>query len=100
MSLLTDSLQRFEALQSTDEVKTDLELTCTECGEVVCDIEHGDNLKVLAEVADEHECSGEIEDDDLGLSPFQRGRYEALEPHVGHDAALRDARSWPKKPEN
>jgi hypothetical protein len=62
MALLTDSLQRFEALQSTDEVKTDLELTCTECGEVVCDVEAGDNLKVLADVADEHVCTSETED--------------------------------------
>jgi len=63
MALLTDSLQRFEALASSDEVKTDLELTCTECGEVLCDIEHGDNLKVLCSVADEHECTPEDEED-------------------------------------
>jgi hypothetical protein len=59
MALLTDSLQRFEALQSDDDVKTDLELTCTDCGEVVCDIEHGDNLKILCSVADDHVCEPE-----------------------------------------
>jgi len=67
MPLLTDSLQRFEALQSTDQVKTDLELTCTECGEVVCDIEAGDNLKVLAEVANDHECE-DAEDEGEGVA--------------------------------
>jgi hypothetical protein len=65
MALITDSLQRFDACQSDDDLKTDLELTCSECGEVVCDIEPGDNLKVLAEVADAHVCSADagLEDD-------------------------------------
>jgi len=30
---------------------------------VLCDIEHGDNLKVLCSVADEHECTPEDEED-------------------------------------
>lgn len=64
MALLHDSLHRFEARQSDDHVKTDLELTCTECGEIVCDIEHGDTLATLAAVADEHECSDEGEDEE------------------------------------
>jgi len=65
MALLTDSLHRFDALQSDDEVKTDLELTCTECGTVVCDIEHGDNLKVLASVANDHVCPRDDDDEEI-----------------------------------
>jgi len=63
MALLTDSLHRFEARASDDVVKTDLELICTECDTVVCDIEHGDNLKVLASVADDHVCAPEDPED-------------------------------------
>jgi hypothetical protein len=50
----TDVLEQFETLQSDDEVKTDLELTCRECGEHVCDVEHGDTLGVLVRTADGH----------------------------------------------
>jgi hypothetical protein len=93
MALLTDSLQRFEALQSDDDVKTDLELTCTDCGEVLCDIEAGDNLKVLAEIADEHVCSEDFPPE--LASKEQRERYQALVDNgVEHAAALRDARTW------
>ena len=60
MTLLTDSLHRFTVRQSDDIVKTDLELTCDECGIVVCDVEANDNLKVLAECADEHTCDGPV----------------------------------------
>lgn len=55
-NLLDDYLNRFEARASDDEVKTDLELTCTECGMHICDIEAGDNLCVLAILAREHAC--------------------------------------------
>jgi hypothetical protein len=51
-------LGRFEALQSLDDVKRDLELTCTVCGQVLCDVEDGDELSVLAEMAAEHTCPG------------------------------------------
>lgn len=49
-------LDRFECLQSDDEVKTDLELTCVDCGEVVCDVEAGDILGVLARTVSDHTC--------------------------------------------
>jgi hypothetical protein len=49
----------FEAKQSDDDLKRDLELTCAECGEVVCDIEPGDDLDVLVSVAQGHAC-GEV----------------------------------------
>lgn len=51
------ALSGFEARQSADEVKTDPELTCVECGAVVCDIEHGDTLATLVATAIDHECS-------------------------------------------
>lgn len=44
----------FEAVASDDAVKTDLELTCLLCAEVVCDIEHGDRLSILLSVAEDH----------------------------------------------
>ena len=60
MALLAyDSLYRFECKQSDDEVKTDLEVTCTDCGAVICDVEAGDTLDVLARTADAHECEEE-----------------------------------------
>lgn len=59
MATLTDSLYRFECLQSDDDVKRDLELTCVDCGTVLCDVEAGDNLGTLARVADEHTCPEE-----------------------------------------
>jgi hypothetical protein len=46
----------FEARQSDDVVKTDLELPCIDCGEVVCDMEHVDSLEVLVSVVLEHRC--------------------------------------------
>lgn len=49
-----DVLEKFTALESDDMVKRDLELTCNECGTVVCDIEHGDLLSMLANTADQH----------------------------------------------
>ncbi len=49
-----DPLRMFTALESDDMVKRDLELTCCLCGTVVCDVESGDLLSTLADVADEH----------------------------------------------
>jgi hypothetical protein len=46
-----DSLAQFSALASDD---TDLELTCDSCGAVVCDIQAGDSLSSLADMADQH----------------------------------------------
>ena len=56
MALLHDTLHRFEAKASDDDLKTDLELTCVDCGKVICDIEAGDTLDVLARTADDHTC--------------------------------------------
>ena len=50
------ALNFFEARQSDDAVKRDLELTCTWCGTWICDIEHGDTLRVLASTAADHAC--------------------------------------------
>lgn len=47
-------LEAFVTLASDDPTKTDLELTHAACGEVVCDVEDGDNLFVLAQTAAEH----------------------------------------------
>lgn len=52
-----DVLARFEALQSDDTVKRDLELTCRDCNTVICDIEHEDTLEILAGAALDHECA-------------------------------------------
>lgn len=43
-----------EALQPSDELKRDLELTCTACREVLCDIEPSDNIAVLYVTAAQH----------------------------------------------
>lgn len=53
------TLEQFYARQSDDAVKVDLELTCDRCGFIVCDIEHGDTLAVLAATARDHNCEGE-----------------------------------------
>jgi hypothetical protein len=58
-------LDQFEAKVSTDEVKRDLELTCLRCGHIVCDVEGGDTLDVLARVALAHVAG----DDNLTCTP-------------------------------
>lgn len=60
------ALGHFTAMQSDDLVKTDLELTCDDCGEVICDIEDGDNLLVLLRTAMAHldECDPSASSDD------------------------------------
>lgn len=50
-------LHQFFAQQSEDEVKIDLELWCSECDSLLCDIEAGDNLGVLVNVARDHICN-------------------------------------------
>lgn len=52
----TDHLERFTARQSDDYVKRELELTCDGCGDVVCDVEDGDTLAVLARTVSDHVC--------------------------------------------
>lgn len=47
-------LSHFEARQSSDCVKRDLELTCNDCGLHLCDIQVDDTLDVLARTATEH----------------------------------------------
>ena len=63
------ALVHFTALQSSDLVKRDLELTCDDCGQVICDIEDNDSLLVLVLTATEHldECdpSASSDDDDI-----------------------------------
>ena len=53
-------LYEFEARQSDDGVKRDLELTHAVCGTHVCDIEPDDTLGTLISVAEDHlrECPG------------------------------------------
>lgn len=51
-----DTLDFFVAKVSDDEVKTDLELCCDRCGAVICDIEHGDTLRVLVSMTQDHAC--------------------------------------------
>ena len=61
MRVRAETLSRVVALESDDVVKRDLELTCTACGTVLCDIEHGDSLDVLIRTAAPHvaECRGQ-----------------------------------------
>lgn len=42
--------------QSDDEVKTDLEMVCSRCGEHLCDAEDGDTMRVLLNTALQHVC--------------------------------------------
>lgn len=49
---------RVEARQSDDDVKRDLELTCVDCEQVLCDIEHGDVMGVLINMVEDHNCPG------------------------------------------
>lgn len=39
---------------SDDTAKSDPELVCDDCGEVLCDVEHGDTLAALVAVASQH----------------------------------------------
>ena len=49
-----DTLEQFEVTQKMTRSSWKLELTCTACGETVCDVEPGDLLSVLANSADDH----------------------------------------------
>ena len=51
-------LDTFTARRSDDAVKTDLELYCDRCpddADWLCDVEHGDTLAVLVDVALDHD---------------------------------------------
>ena len=54
---LDDVLCRFEPRWSGDTAKHDPELTCRDCGEVLCDIEDGDDFNVLVLMTLEHTCA-------------------------------------------
>jgi len=49
-------LWHFTLKDSGDGVKTDLELTCEDCGEHLCDAEPDDTLFSLVGVAADHTC--------------------------------------------
>lgn len=49
-----DDIEYFEVRASDDIVKADRELACTYCDAVLCDVEPGDTLRVLASVAEDH----------------------------------------------
>ena len=48
--------EQFTALDSGDGVKRDLELTCNYCGEVLCDLEPGDDIDTWARRVTAHQC--------------------------------------------
>lgn len=52
-------IQEFFIRDSDDPAKRDMELIHKKCGELACDVEHGDNLAILAEMAMSHVCSSE-----------------------------------------
>jgi hypothetical protein len=51
-------LGQFEALDSGDPAKDDLELVHTVCGLRLCDVQDGDELAVLIGMAADHDCPG------------------------------------------
>lgn len=55
-------LSHFELRVADDPIKTDLELVCVDCGEHVCDAQHGDTLAILAEVVSTHEHRTAVDD--------------------------------------
>lgn len=63
--------EKFQTLASDDVVKTDLELTCIECNTVICDVEHGDTLLTLVNMAQDHVCDYEEEDTYMIVRFFQ-----------------------------
>lgn len=54
MSTDVKLLDRIEFRQSEDEVKTDLEMTCSQCTGVICDVEPDDTLGTLVRTANSH----------------------------------------------
>jgi hypothetical protein len=56
---LLEILEGFEVRMSSDEVKRDHELTCPACQKLICDIEAGDTLGILARTALDHRCGDE-----------------------------------------
>ncbi len=74
-----DVLERFIAKQAGDDVKTDLELTCTVCETHVCDIEANDNLRVLAASAAHHAvtCAGRASKVTVTISNWYSDGHES-----------------------
>ncbi|MEO3857447.1 hypothetical protein [Acrocarpospora sp. B8E8] len=64
MNIIPFPAQQFVVYQSEDHVKTDLELTCTVCRQVLCDVEHNDDLIILVAFAIAHikACPGDEDD--------------------------------------
>lgn len=52
------NLTEFAACNANDGVKRDLELIHVPCGTYLCDVEHGDGLQLLADVAAGHIADG------------------------------------------
>jgi len=55
MADMLDVLGHFTCEQDEDEVQTDLNLVCDHCGTVVCTVEAGDTINLLARVCLEHD---------------------------------------------
>lgn len=57
---LMETLSLIEMRASEDTVKSDLEMTCTRCTGVICDVEAEDTLDVLVRTANGHleDCEG------------------------------------------
>jgi hypothetical protein len=60
-----DALEQFTIVAPAGEAKPGQELACDQCGEVVCDVEPGDSLAVLANTADAHWLEAGHEPDDV-----------------------------------
>lgn len=56
----TSLLGKFEARESDDCVKRDLELIHVPCGARICDVEHGNTLSILAETAADHASKSQV----------------------------------------
>ena len=59
-------LGNVSCVASDDSVKRELELTCDECGEYLCDVEDGDSIEILSGIATEHQCEDRLF---IGLFP-------------------------------
>lgn len=66
----------FEARQSDDPAKSELELTCIDCGTVLCDVQAGDTLTALFGTADKHVCKGMLFHVEVTFSTRLRGGDE------------------------
>ncbi|MFE5342590.1 hypothetical protein ACFQ80_20375 [Isoptericola sp. NPDC056578] len=76
---MTLTPSHFEARRSDDPVKTDLELTCTACESVLCDVEHGDSIEVLLSVAEGHVCMDTAAAPGAGVEATHDGHWILVE---------------------